>query len=303
MKPLTVRRLAQLSGVSVRTLHHYDHCGLLHPAHVGANGYRYYGEAEFLRLQQILLHRELGLSLREIALVLDAADATRLETLRRQRATVAETLARQQTLLTTLDRTIAYLEGNADMKADQLFEGFDSPKQAEYEEWLVARGGDAMRKGIETSRAHLKRQEPEVIEARMAELETIEAALAAEQRAGVAAHAPSLAPLVERHRQWVAFMWGRDCPPASHGALADLYPGHPDFVARYESRQMGFAQFLADAMRANAARAAGAEASAAERVARGEAARHQGCCAASDAPLAGDSRSPASRRDRGCPCR
>lgn len=257
MKPLTVRQLARLSGVSVRTLHHYDHCGLLRPAHVGTNGYRYYGEAEFLRLQQILLHRELGLPLREIALVLDAAEATRLETLRRQRTAVAEALARQHTLLATLDRTIAWLEGSTDMNADQLFEGFESPKQPEYEAWLVERGGDAMRAEIQTSRAHLKRQDRATIEARMAELETIEAALAAEQRAGAAPDAMSVVPLVEQHRRWVAFMWGRECSPTAHGALAELYLAHPDFVARYESRQPGFARFLADAMRANAARVAG----------------------------------------------
>jgi len=257
MKPLTVRQLARLSGVSVRTLHHYDHCGLLRPAHVGANGYRYYGEAEFLRLQQILLHRELGLSLREIALVLDAAEATRLETLRRQRAAVAEALARQHALLATLDRTIAWLEGSTDMNADQLFEGFESPKQAEYETWLIERGGDVMRTEIEASRAHLKRRDRVTIEARMAELEEVELALAEELRAGVAPDAVSLSPLVERHRQWVTFMWGRECSTEAHAALADLYLAHPDFVARYESRQPGFARFLTDAMRANAARVAG----------------------------------------------
>jgi DNA-binding transcriptional MerR regulator len=257
MKPLTVRQLARLSGVSVRALHHYDHCGLLRPAHVGSNGYRYYGETEFLRLQQILLHRELGLSLRDIAVVLDAPDATRLETLRRQRTAVADTLARQHTLLATLDRTIAWLEGDTDMNADQLFEGFESPKQMEYEAWLVERGGDATRTEIETSRAHLKRLDRTTIEARMTELEAVERALAAEQRAAVAPDAVSLSPLVERHRQWVTFMWGRECSPAAHGALADLYLAHPDFVARYERRQTGFARFLADAMRANAARVAG----------------------------------------------
>lgn len=255
MKPLTVRGLARLSGVSVRTLHHYDRCGLLRPARIGANGYRWYGEAEFLRLQQILLHRELGFSLRDIAAVLDAADAPRIETLRRQRATVAQALERQQTLLATLDRTIAWLEGEAAMKTQELFEGFESPKQAEYEAWLVEEKGPPMRAGIEASRAHLKRQDPQVIQARMAELAALEAALAAECRAGTPSDSPSLSTLLERHREWVAFMWGRECPPAAHANLADLYVGHPDFVARYEQLAPGFARFLADAMKANAARA------------------------------------------------
>ena len=72
MKMLTVKQVAKVSGVSVRTLHHYDEIGLLKPAHTGRNRYRYYGEEELLRLQQILLHRELGMPLGEIANMLRA---------------------------------------------------------------------------------------------------------------------------------------------------------------------------------------------------------------------------------------
>lgn len=57
MERWIVSELARLSGVSARTLHHYDAVGLLKPAFVGRNGYRYYGREELLRLQQILFHR------------------------------------------------------------------------------------------------------------------------------------------------------------------------------------------------------------------------------------------------------
>jgi DNA-binding transcriptional MerR regulator len=57
MSVYTVKEVAKLSGVSVRALHHYDEIGLLKSASVGANGYRYYGRDELLRLQQILFHR------------------------------------------------------------------------------------------------------------------------------------------------------------------------------------------------------------------------------------------------------
>lgn len=78
MSGYTVKQVAKLSGVSVRTLHHYDEIGLLKPESVGANGYRYYGQDELLRLQQILFHRELGFPLAEIARVLDAPDFDRV---------------------------------------------------------------------------------------------------------------------------------------------------------------------------------------------------------------------------------
>ena len=71
LRTYTVSQLARLSGTSVRTLHHYDEIGLLKPASVGDNGYRYYGREEMLRLQQILLHREFGLALGEIGTLLD----------------------------------------------------------------------------------------------------------------------------------------------------------------------------------------------------------------------------------------
>ena len=70
MKTYTVNQLAQLAGISVRALHHYDEIGLLKPAFTGENRYRYYGEEELLRLQQILIHRELDIPLAEIGAIL-----------------------------------------------------------------------------------------------------------------------------------------------------------------------------------------------------------------------------------------
>src|SRR4051812_13151083 len=81
----TVKQLADLSGVSVRTLHHYDAIGLLKPASVGSNGYRQYGREELLRLQQILFQRELGLSLEQIRRAQDAPGFDRAKALREHR--------------------------------------------------------------------------------------------------------------------------------------------------------------------------------------------------------------------------
>jgi DNA-binding transcriptional MerR regulator len=67
-----VKGLAELSGVTIRTLRWYDTIGLLKPAYHGANGYRYYEEEQLLRLQQILFFRELGFSLKDIQKILEA---------------------------------------------------------------------------------------------------------------------------------------------------------------------------------------------------------------------------------------
>ncbi len=109
----TVKQLARLSGVSVRTLHYYDQIGLLRPAQVGANGYRHYGREELLRLQQILLHRELGLPLEAIAAMLDDSGQSRVDRLRQHRQQLLQRTEHYRDLIATVDRTIADLEGGA----------------------------------------------------------------------------------------------------------------------------------------------------------------------------------------------
>ena len=69
----TVKQVAAMSGVSVRTLHFYDETGLLKPAYIGANGYRFYEEPQLLMLQQILFYRELGFELKQIKRILGQA--------------------------------------------------------------------------------------------------------------------------------------------------------------------------------------------------------------------------------------
>src|SRR5215216_4902980 len=88
-KMLTVKEVAKLSGISVRALHHYDEIGLLKPASIGRNSYRYYGRDELLRLQQILLHRELDIPLNGIRAILDDPKFDQLEALRQQRDKLA----------------------------------------------------------------------------------------------------------------------------------------------------------------------------------------------------------------------
>ena len=74
----TVKQVAAMSGVSVRTLHFYDETGLLKPAFHGAHGYRFYEEPQLLTLQQILFYRELGFELRHIKRTLGRADFKKL---------------------------------------------------------------------------------------------------------------------------------------------------------------------------------------------------------------------------------
>ncbi|MEJ2020791.1 MAG: MerR family transcriptional regulator [Maritimibacter sp.] len=239
----TVGELARASGVSVRTLHHYDEIGLLKPAHVAANGYRLYRRDEALRLQEILFYRAAGLPLGEIAALLEGGD--RMARLEAHRARLAEDLARQAQMLVTLDRTLSELKGDAPMTLEHLYTPFSPEKQAEYEAWLVATYGPDMAEAIAASKAHLDAA-PDGMQARMAVLKGIEAALVTDYEAGLAPEAADTEP----HRDWVADMWGRPCPPEAYAGLADMYLAHPDFIARYERLSPGFSQWLTAAMKA-----------------------------------------------------
>ena len=80
----TVKEVSRLTGVSVRTLHHYDEIGLLKPAKVTAAGYRLYDDASLCRLHTILLLRELQFPLKDIKDILDAPGFDPMEALEQQ---------------------------------------------------------------------------------------------------------------------------------------------------------------------------------------------------------------------------
>jgi DNA-binding transcriptional MerR regulator len=254
----TVKQLARLSGVSVRTLHHYDEIGLLKPSFLGENRYRYYGREELLRLQDILFHRELGVPLQEIGELLAHEGRDRVAILSRHRELLAERVERSRQLLATIDRTIAELNGEGTMDDKDIYKGFAPEKQAEYEDWLVDRYGGEMRQGIEDSKAKLNSLGKEGIAARMAEGEAAGAALADAFKASQAPEDPANDPLLARHHAWIAAMWDKACPPQAYAGLADLYLEHPDFRTKFDSDGgEGFTDWLATAMKAYAARLAG----------------------------------------------
>lgn len=256
MKTYTVNQLASLAGVSVRALHHYDEIGLLRPAFTGENRYRYYGEDELLRLQQILIHRALDIPLVEIGAILDAPGFDRLDVLQKQRERLEQQAKRYAGMVRTIDRTIARLKGERKMNDKDLYSGIVSPeKQAEYEAWLLDRYGSWMESEIETSRKAMADLTEAERAAHMQELQKIEEALAEALRRGLPPQSASLDPLLDRHRRWVGASWGRECSPQAYAGLADIYE-HPDFRARYEAIETGFADYLIAAMKSWARRQA-----------------------------------------------
>ncbi len=138
---LTVNEVSKLTGVSVRSLHHYDAIGLLKPAKVTDAGYRLYGDDELARLQNILLFRELQFPLKQIRTILDSPDFDRREALAQQIRLLELQLAHTQELILFARRLQEEGVEKMDMKAHDTFEAFDTTEIKQYEEEVRERWG------------------------------------------------------------------------------------------------------------------------------------------------------------------
>src|SRR5437762_1393306 len=132
--PFTVGDISRLTGVTVRALHHYDEIGLVKPSQRSPAGYRLYDESDALRLQQVLVLRELGVPLDEIAGVLDRA-GDRAALLRSHRAALVEKRGRIDAMVAAVDAALRVLEeGNQTMRAEDFKQMFDGFNPEDYEE-------------------------------------------------------------------------------------------------------------------------------------------------------------------------
>ncbi|WP_164234211.1 MerR family transcriptional regulator [Microbacterium hydrocarbonoxydans] len=131
----SIQEIARLAGTTSRTLRHYDDIGLLSPTRIAHNGYRHYDETALVRLQRILLLRELGLGLPQIGEVLDspasastAREASALET---HLALLREEQTRLARQIASVENTIAALRGGEELMAENMFDGFDHTRYRE----------------------------------------------------------------------------------------------------------------------------------------------------------------------------
>ena len=123
---MTVAQVSKRTGVSVRTLHHYDQIGLLKPTEVTEAGYRLYDDTALDKLDMILVYRELGLSLNEISGILDAPDYDRNRVLEHQIQLMQERIEK-------LQNRISFARGMLTLGVKYMdFEGFDPKKIDEY---------------------------------------------------------------------------------------------------------------------------------------------------------------------------
>lgn len=138
---MKVKEVAQLTGVSVRTLHHYDDIGLLTPDGSTEAGYRLYSDDNLATLQQILFFRELGFSLKKIKELLDSPSYDRQEAFEMQHKMLIEERERLNRVIETIEKTIQHEKGELGMSNEEKFKGFDFSHNP-YEKEARDRWGD-----------------------------------------------------------------------------------------------------------------------------------------------------------------
>ncbi len=144
---MKVKEVAELTGISVRTLHHYDGIGLLTPDGTTEAGYRLYSDDNLATLQQILFFRELGFSLKKIKELLDSPSFDRQKALEMQHGMLIEKRVRLDEMIDTIEKTIQQGKGEYNMTNEEKFKGFDFSKGNQYEAEARERwGGEAVDK-------------------------------------------------------------------------------------------------------------------------------------------------------------
>ena len=242
----TVKQLAKISGVSIRTLHWYDEIGLLKPAYQGANGYRYYEEKQCLRLQQILFFKELGLPLNEIQKLLIQSDFDHIKTLETHKQVLEQDINRKNQLIATIDKTIQHLRGKYKMSSKELYYGFDSKRQKEYEQYLVEYRGLPAEKLLEQSKKRTAKWDAQEWDTVKNEGDAIHKELTQQINQGASPLSPEVQAIIHRHY----LMISRFYHPTKtlYIGLTQLYAEHPDFRKFFDVYHPKMIEFISEAM-------------------------------------------------------
>ncbi len=242
MKTYTVKQLAELASVSIKTLHHYDERGLLKPAQRSDKDYRLYTEAELFRLQQILLYKELEIPLIEIQQILDDPSFELEAALQEQKKKLTSKQERYSKLIQTIEKTLRRIKDDKELVTDkELYAGFTPEQQERYHREAKEQYGEVYDLSQKNIRKLSKGQWKTIKE------EGDKVANELSSFIGKDPASEKVQALIKRHHAWIENFY--PCPAERYIGLSDLYLNNPEFKKYYEDIAPGLAEFLSAGMR------------------------------------------------------
>ena len=246
----SIQQIAKIAGTTSRTLRHYGDLGLLPASSVGRNGYRYYDQASLVRLQRILLLRELGLGLPQIAEVLER-EGTEAHALENHLAWLRQEQERLARQIASVESTITALRGGERLMAENMFDGFDHTR---YKEEVEQRWGRKAYADSDRWWRGMSADEKRDWQQRVSDLGRDWIAAA---ESGIAPDSDEAQDVARRHVEWLTGIPGT--PAAVPGGdvkayvigLGEMYVADPRFGANYATSEGGTAgaEFVRDALR------------------------------------------------------
>ena len=243
MQKYTIKQLADLAGVSRRTLHHYDEIGLLIPNRLGENRYRYYNDAGLLRLQQILFYRELGLSLSEIQEILDQPNFDVLKALQTHRNELQKRIIRLHHLIATVDKTILHVKGEKKMSNHEIFGGFSEEQQEEYAQQARERWDPEL---VDQSMKLWKSYSPEKKQQVLDEGQAVYTDILENMQSGKEPGSAEVQACIVRWHQHLRYFY--EPTWAILRGLGQGYANSPEFRANFEKMHPDLPDFLQEAI-------------------------------------------------------
>lgn len=242
----TVKKLSELSGVTVRTLHFYEEIALLKPAYYGSNGYRYYEEKELLQLQQILFFKELGFSLKQIQKVVGKSDFDQLAALYSHQKALRRQREKIGCLLKTINKTINHLKGKSIMKDQEMFDGFTIglvTKAKGGESWFAAE--EILIKSVKDP--NVEKREQAFYENVVKRTHALFRELVYFLEKGAKPGSLEVQKIIEKHHAFTEEF--HLATKEVYMALAQLYTEHPEFRKQLDPFHPKLAVYMAEAMR------------------------------------------------------
>lgn len=240
----TVQQLADLAGVSVRTLHYYDEVGLLNPARIQSNGYRHYEEAELLRLQQILFFRELDFSLEEIKRILSSPRFDMKAALRDQKKLIQLKRNRLDGLIKTIDKTIKKINKKINMQDEELYGNFSKEEMDKYAEEAKQKWGHT--EAFKQSQERVKKMGKAGLAKIIKEAGELTQEIATAMAKGDDPKSEAVQKLIARHYNGLRAFYEPNLK--MYRSMAKMYVDDPRFKANYENVAKGLAEFMKDGM-------------------------------------------------------